>query len=384
MCEPGPMPENYYSSPQFFEAVVDAIPALVFIKDETFRFVFVNQALATLFNKPKATILGKTDADLISDKDQVASFNNADRTVLLCKEQIKISEEFLNDAQGKRHVLATIKTPLLLPNGKIHILGIATDITDIPRTSEIDKLRFSIIADMAHIVNTPVSEVSINITALSSEIDRYRQRSWCGYGRFHFSAANRNMNAIKSAILSIRTTSRTFAAIAQLNYCNTEARTPEKHRIEGIITDILTQIRALLPLDTVSFNVPSNAQGMQITLDQTDVSLVRTVLYNIIHNAYKFSKQDSPISITLHRHEAHATIAIQDHGVGIAPDDLQRIFEPGFTRRAASHSPGTGMGLTVAREICKRLKWTISVKSDLDCGTTVSLDLPIHDSQDKQ
>ncbi|MHB8522863.1 MAG: PAS domain-containing protein [Limisphaerales bacterium] len=71
------------SEPLIYAAVLDAMPQLVFLKDKTARFVFVNQAVANIFGVNKQDILGKMDDDFISDKLQVAKFRNDDQTVLL-------------------------------------------------------------------------------------------------------------------------------------------------------------------------------------------------------------------------------------------------------------------------------------------------------------
>jgi signal transduction histidine kinase len=69
-------------------------------------------------------------------------------------------------------------------------------------------------------------------------------------------------------------------------------------------------------------------------------------------------------------------VAIADTGVGIAPENMQRLFEPFFTTK----QQGTGLGLTIARRIVQEHRGDISVQSQVNQGTTFSILLPVHNS----
>src|SRR5205823_3978220 len=69
-------------TPGRYEDILDAIPALVFVKGPDLRFVYVNQAVATVLGRPKADIVGRTDAELIADEGQVTRFRADDLAVL--------------------------------------------------------------------------------------------------------------------------------------------------------------------------------------------------------------------------------------------------------------------------------------------------------------
>jgi two-component system, NtrC family, sensor histidine kinase HydH len=69
----------------------------------------------------------------------------------------------------------------------------------------------------------------------------------------------------------------------------------------------------------------------------------------------------------------HVTITIQDHGVGISPDDMAHIFDPYFTTRRA----GTGLGLPISKNIIEGLGGTLAVTSHRGDGTQITIDLPL-------
>ena len=67
-------------------------------------------------------------------------------------------------------------------------------------------------------------------------------------------------------------------------------------------------------------------------------------------------------------------ITVRDHGTGITPDDLPRVFDPYFTTRRT----GTGIGLAISRNIVEGLGGRITVASQPERGTEVRIELPLH------
>ena len=92
----------------------------------------------------------------------------------------------------------------------------------------------------------------------------------------------------------------------------------------------------------------------------------------VLSNALKYTESGS-ITIVL---ETPLTLCIRDTGIGIAPDDLPRIFEKGYTGyNGRSDKKASGIGLYLCRRICKNLGHTITALSSLDAGTEIRLGL---------
>ena len=104
----------------------------------------------------------------------------------------------------------------------------------------------------------------------------------------------------------------------------------------------------------------------------TDEKWFLFVIEQVLSNALKYTRSGE-ISITL---EAPKTLCIRDTGIGIAPEDLPRIFEKGFTGyNGRSDKKASGIGLYLCRRICGRLNHEIGVVSKVDEGTEVRIDL---------
>lgn len=116
----------------------------------------------------------------------------------------------------------------------------------------------------------------------------------------------------------------------------------------------------------------------------TDRERVRTVLVNLLTNAQHAVEANGPaaegaiVVETWPSAQSGAVIAVRDHGPGIAPDDLGRIFDPYFTTRRG----GTGLGLAISKNIVEGLGGTLSVRSHPGDGAEFRIELgaepPVH------
>ncbi len=103
------------------------------------------------------------------------------------------------------------------------------------------------------------------------------------------------------------------------------------------------------------------------------------VLHNLLSNAAKYSPEGAPIELRVRVNAGHACIEVCDHGKGIPPDDLTRIFEKFGRGRDASGQkiPGIGLGLYLSRRIIRAHGGDITVQSTLGVGTVFGFELEI-------
>ena len=110
---------------------------------------------------------------------------------------------------------------------------------------------------------------------------------------------------------------------------------------------------------------------------ETDPTKVRQVLLNLLGNGVKFT-EDGFVELTLEGRDSGVVIRVRDSGEGIAPEHAERIFEPfwqvGQSRFA--RAAGTGLGLSVSRQLARLLGGDITVESELGRGSTFTVWLP--------
>jgi signal transduction histidine kinase len=103
--------------------------------------------------------------------------------------------------------------------------------------------------------------------------------------------------------------------------------------------------------------------------------LLSQAFFNIIQNALQSRQEGLEMRIASRYADGRIEITITDNGCGIAAEHLSRLFEPFFTTKEVGS--GTGMGLTVAREIINQAGGTIEIASTDKCGTTVTIRLTL-------
>jgi signal transduction histidine kinase len=107
-----------------------------------------------------------------------------------------------------------------------------------------------------------------------------------------------------------------------------------------------------------------------------DAERIEQVLVNLIANAIKFGA-GRPIEVALHAAPGEAQVLVTDHGVGISPEDQQRIFGR-FERASASrHFAGLGLGLWISARIAEAHAGALTVTSQPGQGATFVLTLPV-------
>lgn len=126
--------------------------------------------------------------------------------------------------------------------------------------------------------------------------------------------------------------------------------------------------------------------GMELTLDapepveaQADVLLMTRVLNNLIANAFRYGKDGGHVSVTVRRENGWAVLAVRDDGIGIAPEQQERIWQRFYqVDPARSGGEGTGLGLYMVRQSARLHGGTAEVDSAPGQGSTFTVRIPAH------
>ena len=109
--------------------------------------------------------------------------------------------------------------------------------------------------------------------------------------------------------------------------------------------------------------------------------LLERAVLNVLDNAAKWSPPDGHVEINLSQQSNNgdrtAVLAVRDHGPGIAPDDLPKVFDRFYRSSAARALPGSGLGLAIVRQVVHEHAGTVTVAAPADGGTVIRIALPI-------
>lgn len=143
------------------------------------------------------------------------------------------------------------------------------------------------------------------------------------------------------------------------------------------LSDCFKEVRAMiLPLaekNKLSLNINIDAQGYVVA----DFTRLKQVMLNLLSNAIKYNVENGSVSLKILQMEnGIVRICIIDTGKGIAQDLLQEIFQPFNRLNAASTIEGTGIGLSISKQLVEMMNGSIGVSSTLNKGSEFWIDLP--------
>ncbi|MET7876671.1 sensor histidine kinase [Micromonospora profundi] len=155
---------------------------------------------------------------------------------------------------------------------------------------------------------------------------------------------------------------------------------PEPVALDWVIAEVVDRTRTT-----------AAARGVEVTVDGergltaygSDAQLA-TAVANLVENAINYSGEDTTVRVTLRGGDEHVEIAVADQGIGIAPTDVDRVFER-FYRADQARSRatgGTGLGLAIVKHIASNHGGRVEVSSTLGGGSTFTLRLPVSPPDD--
>lgn len=110
-----------------------------------------------------------------------------------------------------------------------------------------------------------------------------------------------------------------------------------------------------------------------------DANLVRRVLSNLLTNAVKFSQEGAAIHVRISQEDGSARVDVEDHGIGLAPREAARVFDPFFRANpsVANAVRGSGIGLALVKEYVRTMGGGVGVRSEPGEGSTFWFTLPL-------
>lgn len=146
----------------------------------------------------------------------------------------------------------------------------------------------------------------------------------------------------------------------------------EKVNISHIVQDEVLRIQN----QYAEKEVPLEVNIQDDIFGKIDSLRIQQVISNLLTNALKFSNKKA-VKFNLTSDKSMVYISVKDHGIGIHPEDLTRIFKPFERAVSKSHFGGLGLGLYICKQIIEAHQGTISVQSKLQEGTVFNLEFPL-------
>lgn len=143
------------------------------------------------------------------------------------------------------------------------------------------------------------------------------------------------------------------------------------------LNELVNRVVALLENGAVQKSISISTSINDDIQMYADKSMIATVLRNLLSNAIKFTDNDGSIKITAYNDEKSINVSIKDSGVGITPENIEKLFslENNYSTYGTNKEKGTGLGLVLCKEFIEKNKGKIMVESSKE-GSTFSFTIP--------
>jgi len=145
-------------------------------------------------------------------------------------------------------------------------------------------------------------------------------------------------------------------------------------KLSKVLNEVVYNCNMLLKSGQNIF-FPSEVDEYMVTMDE---KILELSLSNLVHNAIKYSPENTRIEIDVEKDSSFLTIAVTDYGMGIPKDSQKHIFSRYYRAENAINDQGTGIGLNIVQGHLKNLGGSVSFISEEHKGSTFTLKIPLH------
>jgi len=339
------------------EAVIRSIAEGLVVIDKHGRIIMMNPAAEKLLEASSKEKVGKPLLENLSETQLVSLVKGT-------PEDKEKEIELVSASDDTKKVVRASTAIIENENGQT--VGMVSVLTDITKQKELDRMKSNFIASVSHELRTPLvaieKAISLLLNKSAGPLNETQQQ--------FLSIADRNLKRLSTLINDLLDLSKLEAGKMRMQF--------ELSYIDKVIDESIEAFRAWA--NTKSIKIEKNvASG----LPQVEIDLQRIgqVLNNLIGNAIKFTPSGGTVTVeaNLTKDKKEIEVSIKDTGVGIAKEDLLRIFDRFYqgSERSPTDITGTGLGLSIAKEIVNLHGGRIWAESEKGEGAKFTFTIPL-------
>lgn len=349
-------------------AILESIADGVVVADAQAQVIMANAAAERIFDIPQTELIGcgitQVCKGLFQKKGPLPGLTPPSKAGFL-QSTFELGEKTISGSLA----------PVYLPEGKL--LGVVAVFRDITKEATAERAKSRFIATVSHELRTPMTSVKgyldLVIGGMAGEINATQKR--------FLSTIKINADRMINIINNMIYVSDLDGAPLQLNAKPTDVA----EQINGAVAAIREQleIRDLALLLEVADDLPPV---------RADPTRLRQILDNLLSNACKFTYPGGQIKIGAQLHEddgvgagspSFLLVSIADTGVGVVPEEQEKIFEPFYCAEnpLEEEATGVGVGLTIARSLVQAHGGRMWMESEPDQGSVFYFTLPLSEQE---
>jgi signal transduction histidine kinase len=337
-------------------SIIDSMSALVYVSDlDTHELLFLNQAGIKLFGeqcigKPCFTVLQSGQASR-------CSFCTNDRLLADGKPTAPVVWEFQNTVT-KRWYLCIDKA-IRWWDGRMVRMEVATDITERKAAEQFHEQYVSLVS---HDLRTPLSAILLRASSIQRTMEKSGQTEYARATQPVIDSARRMAAMLDDLVESARLEGSSFEL--------------KKTRVDlsRLVRDVTARMGSPEMQARIGLDIDDEIHVM------SDEHRIQSVLENLISNSIRYSKDGTPVTVTLRARGLEAVLSVADSGVGIAEADVPNLFQRFYRAKSSGHVHGLGLGLYISRLVVEAHQGRIWVESVEGKGSTFHVALLMESS----
>jgi PAS domain S-box-containing protein len=362
--------EELTRSEELYLTTVNSLIDWIFVIDEKFKIVFVNQLLKDFLTNNGITVdvIGKNFKDVFVFLDE-SNFKFYDN--VFTDGRMEINEGQYN-VFGKEYFTQTKISPVIRDNKVIRAVTTVHDYTKLKsveeeirknllREKELNSLKSQFISTVSHEFRTPLAGI-----LSSAQLLKLYSNKW---------DEEKKGKVYKQIFDSVQHTIALLDDVSLINKGESNAITvkPSMMNLQGLLSDIIKENQLVYGAD---FEIASSFR-MAKSEYFFDPEIIRHVFGNIISNAIKYSGESKKIIFNVTEEKDKIIFNVIDYGIGIPEEDQKFLFEPFHRASNVEAIRGTGFGLSIVKRLVDLLYGEIEIISEPGKGTSVTIKLPI-------
>ncbi|MCM8710484.1 cell wall metabolism sensor histidine kinase WalK [Clostridium sp. SYSU_GA19001] len=326
------------------EAILKSMDSGVIAIDNNYKVIMINPYAKEIFGIDK-DIIGEKLIDVTRDFE----FENILKYNMEEYKEVKI-------LRPKERDLRVRTADIISDHKLIGTVAVVQDITDIKK---LENMRSQFVANVSHELKTPLTSIKGFAETLKYVEDKEKREKFLGIINDEAERLTRLINDI-------------------LTLSHIEQHRESKNEFINI-NEAIDDVYNLMKNTAEGKNIKLEVVGIKLPKILGDRDRFKQMLINLVDNAIKYSEEEGKVTISKNIIDNNVVLCVEDTGVGMSKEHLNRIFER-FYRidKARSRAQGgTGLGLAIVKHIVLNFNGTINVESEVGVGTKFTISLPI-------
>lgn len=231
------------------------------------------------------------------------------------------------------------------------------------KLEELNQQKSMFVSQVSHELKTPLTSIK-----MFSEMMLLNEESLTGKSKNHLEIIEGESDRLTRLINNVLDFSKIEKGVKEYSF--------REIHFNKIVRDVVELMQYTIKMK--GFNLKSNITGFE-DLILGDADAIKQAIENLISNAIRFSPDSKEIVLSTFSEDIFACVSVKDNGIGIAQNDIDKIFDPFFRSEDAKLKKidGTGLGLHIVKDIIERHKGNIHIESLEGKGSTFTICLPV-------